>query len=126
MLFLRLRGTLPLAVFNRCAIRSPSFVAVSCESRFAAALGKYSPTVALERSGFRAEPKQNSRRAGPCIECERLEAEFLETRDRLRNLTRLRRLTALEEKQLIDRVAMAIARMKEHEARHNFDRCKKG
>jgi hypothetical protein len=54
--------------------------------------------------------------AAQCAECERLEAEFLEARDRLRNLTRLRRLNALEEKKLADRVAMVIARAKEHAA----------
>ena len=98
-------------------MRSTSFVAVSCFGGFAAA---------LEKGGLAATLKQESHAARPCIECERLEAEFLEARNRLRNLTRLRRLTALEEKQLIDRVAMAIARMKEHEARHSFDHCKKG
>lgn len=98
-------------------MRPTSFVAVSCFSGLAAA---------LEKDGLAATMKQDGRAAKPCIECERLEAEFLETRDRLRNLTRLRRLTALEEKQLIDQVAMAIARMKEHETRHSFDRCKKG
>ena len=60
-----------------------------------------------------------------CPECERLEAEFLEARDRLRALTRLRRLTGVEEKQLMDRVAMAIARIKEHEARHSWQGCEK-
>ena len=87
---------------------SLSFLAVSCVSRFAAA------------------PKEDRFAAAQCPECERLEAAFLEARDRLRALTRLRRLTAIEEKQLIDRVAMAIARMKEHEAEHGLDRCKKG
>jgi uncharacterized OB-fold protein len=64
-----------------------------------------------------------------CPECERLEAEFLEARDRLHVLTRLRRLTPFEEKRLIERVAMAIARIKEHErkhgARYNCERCEK-
>jgi len=106
-------------------MRSPSFVAVSCENGFGAALEKDTLSAALERSGLRPELKPNGHGAGPCIECQRVDAEFLEARDRLRNLTRLRRLTALEEKQLIDRVAMAIARMKEHEAGHSFDRCKK-
>ena len=36
--------------------------------------------------------------ATQCAECERLEAEFLEARDRMRTLTRLRRLNAVEEK----------------------------
>jgi len=62
----------------------------------------------------------------PCTECERLEAEFLEARNRLRSLTRLRKLNAAEEKQLVDRVAMAIARAKEHEAEHNYESCEKG
>jgi len=62
----------------------------------------------------------------PCAECERLEADFLEARNRLRLLSRLRKLSAIEEKQLADRVAMAIARAKEHEARHNSESCKKG
>ncbi|HXL22939.1 MAG TPA: hypothetical protein VOA78_10765 [Candidatus Dormibacteraeota bacterium] len=44
--------------------------------------------------------------------------EFLEARDRMRNLTRLRRLNAVEEKKLADRVAMVIARAKEHAAGH--------
>ncbi len=62
----------------------------------------------------------------PCPECERFEADFLEARDQLRNLSRLRRLSSLEEKQLVDRVAMTIARAKEHEAGHNVARRKKG
>jgi hypothetical protein len=61
-----------------------------------------------------------------CAECERLEADFLEAGNRLRNLSRLRKLSALEEKQLIDRVAMTIARAKEHEAGHRVESCKKG
>ena len=44
-------------------------------------------------------------------ECERLEADFLDARSRL---------------QLIDRVAMAIARIKEHEATHGREACEKG
>jgi hypothetical protein len=64
--------------------------------------------------------------ASRCAECERLEAEFLEARDRLRTLTRLRRLTAVEEKRLVDRVAMAIARSKEHAAGHTCEGRKKG
>jgi hypothetical protein len=57
-----------------------------------------------------------------CPEHERLESEFLEQRDRFRALTRLRRLTPLEEKQLLDRVAMTIARLKEHAAEHGCQR----
>jgi uncharacterized protein YgfB (UPF0149 family) len=57
-----------------------------------------------------------------CPEHEMLESEFREARDRLRALTRLRQLTRLEEKQLADRVAMAIARMKEHDTEHSCQR----
>jgi hypothetical protein len=57
-----------------------------------------------------------------CPEHERLESEFQEARDRLRTLTRLRRLTPPEQKHLVDRVAMAIARIKEHEAEHRCQR----
>jgi len=64
--------------------------------------------------------------ARQCAECERLQEEFLEARDRLRNLTRLRRLNAVEEKNLADRVAMAIARAKEHSAEHTRERREKG
>ena len=56
--------------------------------------------------------------AAQCAECAGLEAEFLDARDRLRTLTRLRRLTAVEEKRLADQVAMAIARAKEHSRTH--------
>jgi hypothetical protein len=61
-----------------------------------------------------------------CAECEKLEAEFLEARNRLRNLAGLSKLNVAEEKQLVDRVAMAIARAKEHEAGHNCEDCEKG
>jgi len=57
-----------------------------------------------------------------CPEHERLESEFQEARDRLRTLTRLRRLMPSEEKHLVDRVAMAIARIKEHAAKHRCQR----
>jgi len=57
-----------------------------------------------------------------CPEQERLESEFQEARDRLRALTRLRRLTPPEERHLADGVAMAIARIKEHEAEHRCQR----
>jgi len=57
-----------------------------------------------------------------CPEQARLESEFQEARDRLRTLTRLRRLTPPEEKHLADGVAMAIARIKEHEAEHRCQR----
>ena len=52
----------------------------------------------------------------------RLENEVIEARDRMRNLVRLRKLTWAEERQLADRVAMAIARLKEHVAEH---RCRR-
>ena len=61
-----------------------------------------------------------------CPECERLEADFLDARGRFQTLGRLRRLTFIEEKRLKDRVAMAIARIKEHEVEHTRERCKKG
>jgi hypothetical protein len=64
--------------------------------------------------------------AAQCAECERLEAEFLEARDRLRNLTRLRRLNGVEEKKFADRVAMVIARAKEHAAGRSCERREKG
>jgi hypothetical protein len=66
-----------------------------------------------------------------CPEHARLESEFIEARDLLigsreaadmRNLVRLRKLTWAEERQLADRVAMAIARLKEHVAEH---RCRR-
>jgi hypothetical protein len=57
-----------------------------------------------------------------CPEHERLESEFVEERNRYRALSRLRKLTHAEEKQLQDRVAMAIARLKEHEAEHRCQR----
>ena len=90
---------LDLAVFNRCSMLSPLVLAVSCVS------GSNAPR---------------------CPECERLETSFLEARDRLRNITRLRKLSAAEERQLIDHVALAIARAKEHEARHPIASCEKG
>jgi hypothetical protein len=63
--------------------------------------------------------------AAQCAECERLEAEFLEARDRMRNLIRLRDLNAVEEKKLADRVAMVIARTKEHAAGRSCERREK-
>lgn len=57
-----------------------------------------------------------------CPEHARLESEFLEARDRMRGLVRLRNLTSAEERQLAVRVAMAIARLKEHIAEHGCDR----
>ena len=57
-----------------------------------------------------------------CPEHARLESEFQEARDRMRNLMRLRKLTRAEERQLADKVAMAIARLKEHLAEHRCQR----
>ena len=57
-----------------------------------------------------------------CPEHARLESEFIEARDRMRALVRLRYLTRAEERQLAERVAMAIARLKEHLAEHRCQR----
>jgi len=57
-----------------------------------------------------------------CPEHARLESEFLEARDRLRGLARLRQLTRVEEKRLAEQVAMTIARLKEHLAEHGCQR----
>jgi hypothetical protein len=57
-----------------------------------------------------------------CPEHARLEREFQEARDRMRSLLRLRQLTRLEERALADRVAMTIARLKEHTAAHGCER----
>jgi hypothetical protein len=57
-----------------------------------------------------------------CPEHARLESEFLEARDRFRNLSRLRQLSRMEERQLADRVALAIAHLKEHVAEHGCER----
>ena len=56
-----------------------------------------------------------------CPEHARLESEFIEVRDRLRALVRLRKVTHAEERQLAVRVAMAIARLKEHVAEHRCE-----
>ena len=56
-----------------------------------------------------------------CAEHARLESEFIEARDRMRALVRLRKLTQAEERQLAERVAMAIARLKEHVAEHRCE-----
>jgi hypothetical protein len=40
----------------------------------------------------------------------------------MRNLLRLRTLTRIEERRLADEVAMAIARLKEHAAKHGCQR----
>jgi hypothetical protein len=57
-----------------------------------------------------------------CPEHARLESEFIEARDRMRGLVRLRKLVPAEERQLAVRVAMAIARLKEHIAEHGCGR----
>jgi hypothetical protein len=57
-----------------------------------------------------------------CPEHARLEGEFVEERDRMRSLMRLRQVTREEERKLADRVAMAIARLKEHVAEHGCHR----
>jgi len=57
-----------------------------------------------------------------CPEHARLESEFIEARDRMRGLVRLRKLEPAEERQLAVRVAMAIARLKEHVAEHGCER----
>lgn len=56
-----------------------------------------------------------------CPEHARLEDEFIEARDRMRALVRLRKLAHAEERQLAVRVAMAIARLKEHVAEHRCE-----
>jgi hypothetical protein len=57
-----------------------------------------------------------------CPEHARLESEFIEARDRMRALVRLGKLTRAEERQLAEKVAMAIARLKEHVAEHRCER----
>jgi hypothetical protein len=56
-----------------------------------------------------------------CPEHARLESEFIEARDRMRSLIRLRNVTRAEERQLAVKVAMAIARLKEHVAEHGCE-----
>jgi hypothetical protein len=60
--------------------------------------------------------------AAQCKDHAGLEREFQEARDRMRNLMRLRKLARSEERALADRVAMAIARLKEHIAAHGCER----
>lgn len=57
-----------------------------------------------------------------CAEYERLESEYAEARDRMRNLIRLRQLSRSEERRLAEGVAMAIARLKEHVTEHRCQR----
>ena len=57
-----------------------------------------------------------------CPEHARLEDEYLQARDRMRSLMRLRKLTRQEERRLGDQMAMAIARLKEHIAAHGCER----
>jgi hypothetical protein len=70
----------------------------------------------------RCEMCSAARLAIRCAEHARLESEFIEARDRMRGLVRLRRLEPAEERQLAVRVAMAIARLKEHVAEHGCER----
>ena len=70
----------------------------------------------------RCEMCSAARLAIRCAEHARLESEFIEARDRMRGLVRLRKLEAGEERQLAVRVAMAIARLKEHVAEHGCER----
>ena len=57
-----------------------------------------------------------------CPEHARLEEEYSAARDSMRRRVRLGGLTRAEERRLADRVAMAIARLKEHVARHGCER----
>lgn len=59
-----------------------------------------------------------------CAEHARLESEYIEARDRMRSSIRLREASRAEERQLADRMAMAIARLKEHVAEHGCERRK--
>jgi len=63
-----------------------------------------------------------SARAICCPEHASLEEEYIAARDRMRLLLRLRLLTPVEQRRLADEVAMAIARLKEHVARHGCER----
>jgi hypothetical protein len=56
-----------------------------------------------------------------CPEHARLESEFIAARDWMRSLVRQRALSPAEERQLAVHVAMAIARLKEHVARHGCE-----
>lgn len=57
-----------------------------------------------------------------CPEHARLEEEYIAARDRMRSLLRLRQVTKPEQRRLADAVAMAIARLKEHQAAHGCER----
>jgi hypothetical protein len=70
-------------------------------------------------------------RAISCAEHARLEEEYIAIRDRMRDFLkssreaadlRLRELTRIEQRRLADKVAMAIARLKEHAAAHGCAR----
>jgi gamma-glutamyl:cysteine ligase YbdK (ATP-grasp superfamily) len=63
-----------------------------------------------------------SARAISCPEHARLEEEYRAARDRMRGWLRLRKLTRMEERRLADEVAMAIARLKAHAAKHGCER----
>jgi hypothetical protein len=56
-----------------------------------------------------------------CPEHARLESEFIEARDTMRSLVRLRTLSFAEQRQLAVSVAMTIARLKEHVAEHGCE-----
>ena len=53
-----------------------------------------------------------------CPEHARLESEFIQARDRLRSLVRLRKLSPAEERQQAVDLARIIARQKQHVAEH--------
>ena len=63
-----------------------------------------------------------SARAISCPEHARLEEEYRAARNRMRGLQLLRKLTRMEERRLADEVAMAIAQLKEHAAKHGCER----
>jgi len=69
--------------------------------------------------------------AAQCKERARLEDEYLQARNPMRSLLRLRQLKRVsrfaaakeeEERRLADQVAMAIARLREHAAAHGCER----
>ena len=55
-----------------------------------------------------------------CPDRARLEDEYIAARDRMRNLLRLRQVNKPEQRRLAD--AVAIARLKEHQAAHGCKR----
>jgi len=58
----------------------------------------------------------------PCPEHARLEEEYGLARDRMRNRLRSSKPTRAEQRRLADDVAMAIARLKEHQTAHGCGR----